>query len=377
MSGRTLQHEDEQVALPSEVREENTAFTSVYTQGKLVYDGAAARAGEQAAIPTSTAGEVPTSLNEMLKWGVTNSDPEELKRMAAGGAAPKPMDKEIMDMLLGEPIVAKMRACLTKLGSEGELPEGVDTALGALEELEYYVEDIDNAVDMAKIGGIPILLACLTHGTAATEPEVREMACSVLAAALQNNPKVQEAALAHNVPAALLALLRDSADDDDASLPVQRKALLAISALYRSSDQATDALLTTDDGVTTLVQVGASADPKLRRRGLFLLLQISRARPEMAALLLAATTLPLTLLEAAGDADEDTREQGLQLLLQLSSMEGEGATDAAGLRVKLIELGASGLLAKALSINLGLGDERNTEHDAHFRSLIAWLSGAD
>jgi len=367
----SIEHEEQRVPLPQEVREESTAFTSIYNQGKLVYDGAAARVGEQGASAGGAgSGDVPTSLNEMLKWGVSNSNPDELKRMADSGAAPKQMDKEIMDMLLGEPIVAKMRACLGKLGDGGQLPDGTDAALEALEELEYYVEDIDNAVDMAKIGGLQTLKACLTGSPAAEDVEVREAACSVMAAALQNNPKVQEAALALEMPSTLLQLLQEA--EDDSTLPVRRKALLAVSALCRSSPAAVELLLGMADGIPTLVAVGANADAKLRRRALFLLLNLSRGAPAVAARLLSAPALCPTLLEAACDADEDTREQGLLLLLLLSERE-----DAGALCAQLLELDASALLSKALAAGISAGEERNREHDEHFRNLIAWLAGAD
>merc|ERR1719399_303336 len=96
----------------------------------------------------------------------SNSDPAELARRAAQGARPpSQIDKEIMDMLLGEPIVAKMRACLPPLEPSALCAEGgLDAASAALEELEYYIEDLDNAVDLVKIRGLPALKACLAFG---------------------------------------------------------------------------------------------------------------------------------------------------------------------------------------------------------------------
>merc|ERR1719353_2622403 len=102
----------------------------------------------------------------MLKWSIEHSDPDELRRRAAEGArAPTQIDKEIMDMLLGQPTVAKMRECLGKLEPSLLTADGgLDLGCAALEELEYYAEDLDNAVDLVKIGGLATLKQCCAFG---------------------------------------------------------------------------------------------------------------------------------------------------------------------------------------------------------------------
>ena len=169
-SGAVITGEDGKAhVLPSEVREQSTAKTSVYRQGTLVYDGATGQAVGPAAAQGAGAAGPGNSLNEMLKWSIENSDPEELARRAAEGEkhTPKQIDKEIMDMLLGQPIVAKMRECMGKLenacladDAAGDLDEGA----AALEELEYYAEDLDNALDLVKIGGLQTLMRCCAFG---------------------------------------------------------------------------------------------------------------------------------------------------------------------------------------------------------------------
>jgi len=364
---------NQRVALPSDVREENTAFTTIYEQGKMIYDGATARSGDpRAAALRAAAAEnsVPGSLNEMLKWGISNSDPEQLQKMAQSGRQPSQIDREVMDMLLGEPIVAKMRACLGKLpSSDGELPNGLEVAFGAMEELEYYVEDIDNAVDMAKIGGLQALMGCLTSDR--MDPELREAACGVLAVSLQNNPKVQDACVTHEVLGPLLSLLHGV--DEAQLLPLRQKALLAISALVRSSSSALDQLIATPSSLSTLVSLAAEADAKLRRRALFLLLNLSRDAPSFARLLHGIPDLCSVLMEAGCAADEDTREQALLLMLLLS--EGEGASD---FRDGLLAVDATTRLAKVAADKGMVGEgEGNPEHAKYVRMLLAWLSGAD
>ena len=66
--------------LPTEVKEQSTAKTSVYRQGHLVYDGATGEyVGDEHGEAGKRHGIGPgTSLNEMLKWSIQNSDPAEL-----------------------------------------------------------------------------------------------------------------------------------------------------------------------------------------------------------------------------------------------------------------------------------------------------------
>eukprot|EP00965_Chrysotila_dentata_P058126 1926867-Pleurochrysis_carterae.AAC.3 len=133
---RTVMHNNKEEKLPTEVKEQSTEKTSVYHAGKLVYDGATGEffgdgEGNGVAGPGNT-------LNEMLKWSIQNSNPEALRQRAAqGAAAPSRIDQEILDHILGQPTVAKMRECLGKLEAEQMRKlEGRESALSALEVCE-------------------------------------------------------------------------------------------------------------------------------------------------------------------------------------------------------------------------------------------------
>ena len=108
-------------------------------------------------------------------------------------------------MLLGQPTVAQMRSCLAKLEPEVLLQEGGEEAgLLALEELEFHCEDLDNANNLANMGGVRALLD--VGADALAGDEVREMALGVVAAGLQN-PPFQKACVSLGVPEAMLRLL--------------------------------------------------------------------------------------------------------------------------------------------------------------------------
>merc|ERR1719421_2668556 len=144
-------------------------------------------------------------------------------------------------MILGQPTVAKMRECLGKLEVATLIASGgesLDEGAAALEELEYYAEDLDNALDLVKIGGLAAMRRCCAFGLLGDDPEaslsaaaeaaavtaageeaaaLREAACGVLAAMVQNNPKVAAAARTAGIPPLLVAMLSGGGVGEDAA----------------------------------------------------------------------------------------------------------------------------------------------------------------
>ncbi|KAK3095048.1 hypothetical protein FSP39_009660 [Pinctada imbricata] len=93
-----------------------------------------------------------------------------------------------------------------------------------LEDLEYYLHQIDNAVLFCDMGGMPLILQTLNS----SEASVRSMSAFVLGSALQSNPKVQINAIEAGVVQHLIRVLSTDANGD-----VRKKALYAISSLIR------------------------------------------------------------------------------------------------------------------------------------------------
>ena len=389
-------------SLPTEVREHSTTKTSIYKAGELVYDGATGEGVGRSALDGPG-----QSLNEMLKWSIEHSDPAELQRRAAEGAAPPSrIDKEIMDMLLGQPTVAKMRECLAKLETEALCADGgLDDGCAALEELEYYAEDLDNALDLVKIGGLAALrrscaLGLLTDenqnpaeaSAVAASPEeaaaLREASCGVLAAMVQNNPKVAHAAKKVGIPQLLLAMLSGGGSGEEAErvggVTVVRKALLALSALLRTADAPpeepqggertlaaaaaeTDAAAAEDntDSVATLTMalpsicaLASHADLKVKRRAVFLLASLAAEKPTAMPAIASAAGEPLiaALLSNLCEEDEDIRNPSGRLLTTLAeglevSQPGRlnGITERAGFVGRLKEAGGVDACAAALA----------------------------
>ena len=71
--------------LPEKVIEQPTSKTSIYKQGELIYDGATGLTVGGAASADGSAAPLGQGMNQLLSWGIQNSDPEELKRRAEAG----------------------------------------------------------------------------------------------------------------------------------------------------------------------------------------------------------------------------------------------------------------------------------------------------
>jgi len=94
----------------------------------------------------------------------------------------------------------------------------------ALDELEYYVHQIDNARDLDSIGGLFLVIKLMNS----TEPSLASRATYVLGSATQSNPKVQQAALKLRALPLLLRLL-----SKHEPMAVRKKAMYALSSLIR------------------------------------------------------------------------------------------------------------------------------------------------
>jgi len=225
---------------------------------------------------------------------------------------------------------------------------------------------------------------------------LREAACGVLAAMLQNNPPVQAAARVGGIGGMLLRLLGDSdgeAREDGwearvGGLAVVRKALLALSAFLRGDEGGA----TGEEGVAmvtlampTISELTAHADAKLRRRALFLLASLA-AEAEAAArdaIFLHAcatgTALPAALVAALQSEDEDIRTQAARFTGAASNLQSSGAScasSAAALAGLMVAAGAVEKVRQALITAEAADAERDPEEVGRLRNLLSWLEAA-
>lgn len=207
---------------------------------------------------------------------------------ASDGPAPlEPMTQERMEFLRGALAdvckgqmdeVEQMKRCLEVLGrdeckergSEKDVEEE-DEREEALEVLSELCENLDNARDLMKLGGLDLCMAqCLRH----SEAGIRWRAAQLIASCAQNMPEVQCYLLNQG---ALLSLLKLT--DHDTNSTVRVKALYAVSCLVREQEAGLQDFLK-HDGFSVLMRGMQSDSEKLRTKSAFLLLNLLTSHPE-------------------------------------------------------------------------------------------------
>ena len=120
-----------------------------------------------------------------------------------------------------------------------------DDRLHALNELEYYVHQIDNARDLNIIGGLVLVVRCLNDSNV----EIRRASAVVLGSAAQSNVRVQSECLAYQTLRLLLERLRVEADET-----TRKRVMFAVSSAVRQYQPAQEELLKLG-GVDVLTRV--------------------------------------------------------------------------------------------------------------------------
>lgn len=115
----------------------------------------------------------------------------------------------------------------------------------ALDNLEYYVHQIDNGVDLDKIGGLKPVVHLLNH----SNEDIQERAANVIGAATQNNKAVQSAVLNYGGLRLLVQMLHQ-----EKKPLTKKKALFALSAAVRQNNDAQGSLVKMN-GIESIIAV--------------------------------------------------------------------------------------------------------------------------
>ncbi|XP_040181660.1 hsp70-binding protein 1 [Rana temporaria] len=167
--------------------------------------------------------------------------------------------------------VQHMKECLKELNTDTSDEEGYDRKENALEFLADLCENLDNASDFCKLGGMELLL---NRYLSCPEAELRWRAADLVGTCSQNVPFVQECALCLGAMSKLLQLL-----DLDSSEQVRIKALFAISCLIREQEAGL-AEFVKIDGFSVLMRAMQSDVEKLKIKSAFLLQNLLYSHPE-------------------------------------------------------------------------------------------------
>ncbi|XP_061337756.1 hsp70 nucleotide exchange factor FES1 isoform X2 [Gastrolobium bilobum] len=252
-----------------------------------------------------------SSLDGILQWAISHSDPKKLKESAQARQRLSPIDLQKRQMEIKE-IMEKI-----KMPSDAELMKiaindlnNVSTSLEdrnrALQELLELVEPIDNANDLNKLGGLLAVMRELNH----SDPGIRTVAAWVLGKASQNNPIVQQQVLELGVLSRLINMVKSN------SIEEANKALYAVSALIRNN-LASQELFYAEAGGWMIQDIlrNASLDIRLRRKAMLLLAHLAEYQLENAnrdePSFFNDQDLLKSVVDLTASTDLDLQEKGL------------------------------------------------------------------
>jgi len=150
-------------------------------------------ANEDAHVPASADGSGSDPMQDLLNWGIQNSDPERLKELMQ-----KYKDKNLtIKDVYGQDMIdamfvnegSVMKDMVVQIADFENQSVSDDNLEASLERLNELVEQVDNAGNLHRMGGLRPLLD-LGLGHVRSEP-VRALALWTLGVAAQNNHPVQ------------------------------------------------------------------------------------------------------------------------------------------------------------------------------------------
>jgi len=197
-------------------------------------------------------------MDSLLRWGIENSSPP-----VAGAPPPvrrTDLDPAIIDHILGKPDALLMKEALAIAVDD---TQSEDDRVRALDNLEMFVESIDNANDLAKLQMWRPLHDLLSSPS--SSPAIVTQTLWVIGTALQNNPSAQISYLSLEPIPILLSFIKP----ETASASTRSKAVYALSGLLKLNAAAVRAL--GDEGWANLRVALKDSDIKVRRKAAFLL----------------------------------------------------------------------------------------------------------
>ncbi|KAK8739890.1 hypothetical protein OTU49_003247 [Cherax quadricarinatus] len=209
-------------------------------------------------------------------------------------------------------VVKRLADALKALCSESVTMPGEDVTEQerAIEIIEEYVDDLNHAEDLQKLGGFPILMKCLDS----PHTSLRTGAAGLIGDICQNYLNCQENMLSLNIMPVLLHMI-DTDEDNQARV----KAMYAVSCLIRHCPKGEEQFLKTD-GLSYLMRAMQSDVEKLVVKSAFILTNFFRKNDshKATALSMGFVEQLLTLLSNE-NSDDISREHCTAALLNLAS----------------------------------------------------------
>ncbi|KAG0711690.1 Hsp70-binding protein 1 [Chionoecetes opilio] len=209
-------------------------------------------------------------------------------------------------------VAKKMAEGIKILSSEAVTMAGEDVAEQeeAIAVIEDYVDDLNHANDLYKMGGFPVLVGCLDS----PHPSLRAGAAGLMGDVCQNNPLCQENILTLNVLPQLLSII-----DGDEDTTTRVKAMYAVSCLIRDYPEGEKAFMEAN-GFSFLMRAMQSGVEKLVVKATFLFSRLIQDNDSYKAELLSMGYVEQLFTLLSGDEIGDiSREHCTAALLGLAS----------------------------------------------------------
>jgi len=179
---------------------------------------------------------------------------------------------------------------------------------GALEELQYHTEIIDNANDLIGLGGIPILIGGLKDSS----PSIQIISAWVLGTCAQNNPQFQKEVLKFDPLPHLLPLLQSD------NIEVKGKAIFTLSGILRNNvDQAFDAFEQLN-GFEIMINSFDKENIPYNRKLAHVLNQLIQCKSSIKEILIESSSIQVILSMLKFD-DVDLLEKVLELMSSITA----------------------------------------------------------
>jgi hypothetical protein len=321
------------------------------------------------------------SMNDLLFWGIENSDPNELHHMAQtqepnfnieeSRAKVKWLHDNLQEMGLDADLTKRMMEII-RLLKDDTTP--FETRIARWEELGDIVEDIDLSQDFAKLDGLTLIANTITrkdiNQQTVNDVEIMEAAAHVLGTCAQNNPVFQQALLSHettfiihllelmNHVAAAQKISKDSESDElqelhDTRQRLLKKLLFALSSIVSANPAAIDALIQLPNAIQSFNSLLIAATADVRSKIVFLLtriitVEIERSSGAFVDQLVGNGTLDVILivLKDSVEANQtDLIEKTLQLVQELKDTKNKAVLEHYT-KDKLLEAGVAQLQEK-------------------------------
>jgi len=214
----------------------------------------------------------------------------------------------------------RMKQLVLKL----QQPENTNEIIWALEGIQFFVEDLDLANDLAKVDGTTHIVNFLTHENA----DVRRWSAWIIASLTQNNPVTQKnLSEKHNILEVLVNVLLS-----ETNFQTKDKQLYALSAVTSGNESLMNQFVDNYNGIPVLVALLQENFSGIQFKVIWFLKKLLLARPEN-KVLARNSDIVVNLVKILGGSGlkEDVRERAAETLLVVVNNDKEKARECKGL----------------------------------------------